>query len=390
MIRFLLRLFVKDYEQTQDPAVRQRYGVFSGCLGMAVNTLLFLIIFLAGTITGSVSMIADALHNLSDAGSSLVTLISFKLSGRKPNKNHPFGHGRIEYLSGLLVALVILVVGVEVLKSSVDKILNPTEITFSLLSILILVFAIGLNQFMSYVNRSLGKRIGSPVMQASGLDSLTDSVSTMAVLAGVLVYHFAGLYVDGWVGVLVSLFILHAGYSAARDTINPLLGTAPDPALVHDIESTVLSHPEIHGVHDLVIHDYGPARSMMTLHAEVDENADLLKTHDVIDLIEDELNQKFSTESCIHMDPIDTENARTLQLRARVQKILQDAISPKVTIHDFRITPGPLLTNLIFDAVIPYDVKLTDEEAEAKVRALVTDLSPSFRAVVKIDRSYAR
>ena len=256
MTDFLVRHFVRDYQQVQDPAVRERYGVLSGGVGIFLNLLLSLGKFFAGVVTGSIAVTADAFNNLSDAGSSVVTLVGFKLAGQKADDGHPFGHGRIEYLAGLLVSLLILMVGVELGKTSIEKIIQPEEVAFSILSVGILVCSILIKLWMSLFNRKLGKRIHSAAMQATATDSLSDVVATSAVLAGTLIGHFAHVSIDGWIGVVVAVFILRAGWGAAKDTLNPLLGTAPDPELVKAIQQLVLSHEQVVGMHDLVIHDY--------------------------------------------------------------------------------------------------------------------------------------
>ena len=389
MIDALVKRFIKHSEDVQNPAVRQAYGLFSGGVGIVLNLLLFAGKAFAGLLTGSIAITADAFNNLSDAGSSVVTLIGFRMAGQKADKDHPFGHGRIEYLAGLLVSMVILLVGFELAKSSVEKIIHPEAVDFSVGSAVILIAAICVKVWMYWFNRTLSRKIDSAAMAATAADSLTDSVATAAVLAGALVGHFSGLRIDGWVGILVALFILYTGFSSARDTLNPLLGEPPDPELVKDIEQTVLAHAEVVGVHDLIIHDYGPGRSMMSMHAEVPQHADLLHIHDVIDNIERELGQKFSTVAVIHMDPIATDDPKTQALCKQVGELVR-ALSPEATIHDFRITPGPIHTNLIFDLMLPYGVELGDKEAVARVKQLVREqVGESYYCVISVDRSFA-
>ena len=389
MIDALVKRFIKHSEDVHNPAVRQAYGLFSGGVGIFLNLLLFAGKAFAGLLTGSIAITADAFNNMSDAGSSVVTLIGFRMAGQKADKDHPFGHGRIEYLAGLLVSMVIVLVGFELAKSSVEKILHPEAVDFSAASVAILAAAICVKVWMYWFNRTLSRKIDSAAMAATAADSLTDSVATAAVLAGILVGHFFDLRIDGWVGILVALFILYTGFSSARDTLNPLLGEPPDPELVKDIEQTVLTHPEVVGVHDLIIHDYGPGRSMMSMHAEVPQHADLLHIHDVIDNIERELGQKFSTVAVIHMDPIATDDPKTLALRKQVGELVR-ALSPEATIHDFRITPGPIHTNLIFDLMLPYGMKLSDKEAVAKVTQLVHEqVGEAYYCVISVDRPYA-
>ena len=386
MTNWLVKRLIPRPDDPADPAVRRRYGLLSGCVGITLNLLLSGGKLLAGFLSGSIAITADGFNNLSDAGSSVVTLAGFHIAGKKPDDDHPFGHGRMEYLSGLVVALAILLVGVELLKSSVDKILHPQAVTFSWLTAGILLASILVKLWMFFFNRTLSRRIGSAAMMATATDSLSDVVTTSAVLLGTLAGHLLQVRIDGWVGLLVALFILRAGWGAAKDTLDPLLGQSPDPAFVRDIHDVVLSHPEIRGLHDLVIHDYGPGRIMLSLHAEVSQDADVLATHDLIDNIERELKTRFHAEAVIHMDPIATDDARTNALRTQLaQLVLQ--VDPQCTIHDFRLTAGPSHTNLIFDAVLPHQCPLTDEAAKRAIQALAAGLEGQFYVVVSIDRA---
>lgn len=389
MIRLLARKLIRDYNTVADPAVRRAYGILCGAVGIGLNLLLFAGKFLAGLLSGSIAITADAFNNLSDAGSSVVTLVGFHMAAKKADEDHPFGHGRMEYISGLIVAGAILLVGVELAKSSVEKILHPEEIELSWVSVGILCAAILVKLWMFYFNRTLGKRIDSAAMCATAADSLSDVAATSAVLLGTLVGGFTGLHIDGWVGILVAVFILRAGWGAAKDTLDPLLGQSPDPTLVHAIEKTVLAHEIVTGIHDLIIHDYGPGRSMLSLHAEVPMDADMLAVHDVIDDIERELKEKFHIEAVIHMDPIATKDPLTNELKAKVAGLVQQ-IDPAMTIHDFRMTQGPHHQNLIFDVVVPHSSDLTDEEVKSRIAGRMGELpgGPYF-AVVSVDRSYA-
>lgn len=389
MTGFLVRHLVKNWEKTEDPAVRERYGVMSGAVGILLNLLLCAGKFTAGILTGAISITADAFNNLSDAASSVVTLVGFRMAGQKADRGHPFGHGRIEYLAGLAVSVLILVVGVELGKSSIEKIIHPEAVEFTWLSAGILLASVLIKLWMSRFNRVLSKRIDSAAMAATATDSLSDAVATSAVLAGLLISGFAHVQVDGWIGLLVAVFILRAGIGAAKDTLNPLLGQPPAPELVNNIEHTILSHPQIVGVHDLVIHDYGPGRCMMSVHAEVPAESDMMEVHDVIDHVERELKERYRLEAVIHMDPIDSSDPKTTALRDKVAALARE-IDPAITIHDFRVTPGPLLTNLIFDAVVPYEVKLTDEEVKQALEQKVKTLDEHYYTVVEIDRCYVR
>jgi cation diffusion facilitator family transporter len=388
MIDFLVRTFVKDADRTQDPAVRQRYGQFSGLVGIILNLLLFAGKFLAGVLTSSIAVTADAFNNLSDAGSSVVTLIGFHMAGQQADDDHPFGHGRIEYLAGLLVSLLILLVGLELGKTSVEKILHPEAVQFSLLSVAILAVSIGVKLWMARLNRVLGGRIQSPAMAATAADSLSDAIATGAVLLSTLIGHFFQLQIDAWVGILVALFILRAGWGAAKDTLDPLLGKSPDPELVRTIQRTVLEHPQVVGMHDLVIHDYGPGRSMMSFHAEVPMDCDIMDTHDAIDHIERELKEELGIITSIHMDPIATNDARTNEIRLKVAELVR-GIDPALSIHDFRMTTGPQHTNLIFDVVVPHRFHMTDSQLVQAIQTAVAGMEGgTYYAVMELDRSY--
>lgn len=388
MTDFMIRLLLPEGSDVKNPEVRRRCGRLSGCVGIALNLLLFGGKLLSGLISGSIAIMADALNNLSDAGSSVVTLVGFYLAGQKADQEHPFGHGRMEYLAGLVVSLLILLVGVELGKSSFLKILHPEAIQFSVLSVVILAASILVKLWMFLFNRALGMRIGSPAMAATAADSLSDTVATSTVLLSTLAEHYAGLRIDAWAGIFVALFIFRTGWGAAKDTLDPLLGQSPDPELVREIHETVLAHPEIMGMHDLIIHDYGPGRAMMSFHVEVPVNGDIMQLHDVIDGIEAEMKQKFQIATSIHMDPIVTDDELTTSTRIRVASMVR-GIDPDMTIHDFRMTSGPLRTNLIFDVVVPYGCKLSDEEAGRAVKKTVESMgNGKFYAVITLDHSY--
>lgn len=387
MIEFLARVFIHHRDTLSPSALRQAYGQLCGAVGIGLNLLLFVGKLFAGTISGSIAITADAFNNLSDAGSSLVTLLGFRLAGRKPDPEHPFGHGRMEYISGLAVAGLILLMGVELGKSSLKKILSPEEIVSSPLVLSILTVSVAVKLYMFYYNRSIGRKIKSAGMSATATDSLSDAVSTTAVLIATLVGQFTGLNIDGWVGLLVALFILFSAYKAAKETLSPLLGQTPDPEFVDRIEQIVLSYPEVLNIHDLIVHDYGPGRMMISLHAEVSADGDLLQLHDVIDNAEHQLKKELGCMAVIHMDPIITNDAHTDALRMAVAEKVK-SIDPRLTIHDFRTVPGSTHTNLIFDVVVPYDVKLTADEVRRRIEALVKELDENYFAVVQIDNSY--
>lgn len=387
MIRFLIRRLVPKNADPCEAAVRERCGMASGGIGIALNLLLCIGKFAAGVISGSISVMADAFNNLTDAASSVVTLIGFRLAGQKADDEHPFGHGRMEYLTGLIISMLILLVGFELGKSSVEKILHPADVSFSILSTAILLASIFVKLWMCFFNRALAKKIGSAALAATATDSLSDVVATSVVLVGLIISHFTGLLIDGWLGAVVTVFILRAGLGAIKDTLDPLLGQAPDPALVRAVQDTVLSHDEIVGIHDLIIHDYGPGRRMLSLHAEVPADADIMAAHDVIDHIERELRDTYAVEAVIHMDPIVVGDEYTDRIRKLVaEKAAQ--IDPAISIHDFRITHGPLHTNLIFDMVVPHSCKLNNDEVRAAIDAAMKAEDEHYFTVVEIDRSY--
>ncbi|MDD6160181.1 MAG: cation diffusion facilitator family transporter [Oscillospiraceae bacterium] len=389
MLNSLLRRFVPNYENTEDKTVRQRCGVFSGVVGIILNLLLFAGKLTAGLIAGAISVTADAFNNLSDAASSVVTLVGFRLAGQEADADHPFGHGRMEYLAGLAVSLLILLVGVELGKSSIEKIIHPEETLLSPLTAGILVVSVLVKLWMAWFNSAMGKRIRSEALRATAADSRSDAIATSAVLVGLLLSRVFRLPLDGWVGVLVAILIIRTGFGSAKATLDPLLGQPPEPEEVHAIEQLILSFPPISGIHDLVVHDYGPGRRMMSVHAEVPADCDIMEVHDVIDHVERELGRTFSLEAVIHMDPIQSDNPLVQSLREMTADLARQ-VDPAITIHDFRITDGPNFTNLIFDVVVPYSVKLSDGEVKERLARMLGDMDERYHAVIQVDRSYVR
>ena len=387
MISVLAKWLIPNREQVEDGAVRRAWGALCGFVGIGLNILLFAGKLVAGTLSGSIAITADAFNNLSDAGSSVVTLLGFRLAGKKPDAGHPFGHGRLEYVSGLIVAGLILLMGAELAKSSVDKILHPEAVTFSWLGAGILLASIGVKLYMYLYNRAVGKKIKSAAMSATAADSLSDTAATSAVLLAMVIGKLTDVQLDGWVGLVVALFILWSAVQAARDTISPLLGQAPDPMLVKEIESLVMAHDTVVGIHDLVVHDYGPGRCIISLHAEVPADEQVLELHDVIDNIEEELAQKLHCEAVIHMDPVVVGDPTVTALHQQVAALVK-TIDPRITIHDFRMVPGQTHTNLIFDAVIPFDERLTRQQVADRIRQMVSEMEGDYRAVVKVENSY--
>ncbi len=370
-----------------EAAERQKTGVRAGGIGLGLNLLLFLGKLFAGILTGSVAILADAFNNLSDAGSSIITLIGFRLSAQKPDPEHPYGHGRLEYIAGLMVSLLILLCGFELMKSSVEKIAAPEPVAFSWVSAGILLAAVGVKVLMFFLYRATGKKIGSATMQAAATDSLGDCFSTGVVLLSMLAQRLWGLSLDGIAGAVVALLILWGGVKAVRETISPLLGQAPDEERVKAIEAAVLAHPAVVGVHDFMLHSYGPGREFLSLHAEVDAQGELLALHDEIDNIERELRERFGVFAVIHMDPVLLHDPETERLKALTARLLAQ-IDKRITFHDFRIVPGPSHTNLIFDVVIPFDDKLPPDCLKRRIAEALREEEPSLFAVVTVDQSY--
>lgn len=388
MITFLSRFFIRE---KQDKAkIRQEYGMLCGVTGILLNICLFMGKFLAGTISNSIAITADAINNLSDAGSSCVTLIGFKLAGAKPDPEHPFGHGRIEYVSGLVVAAAILLMAYELIRDSVVKIIHPEETEFSVLIVVILAVSILVKIYMFYYNNSIGKKIDSAAMRATATDSLSDTCATAVVLAATLIGHFTGLHIDGYCGALVGIFIFYAGINAAKETLNPLLGQPPEEEFVRQIDQIVMAHEEICGIHDLIVHDYGPGRQMISLHAEVPAEGNILEVHDIIDNIENELRAKLGCDATIHMDPIVTSDEHVSAMKAAVVSIIK-GIDEVIDIHDFRVVTGPTHTNLIFDMLVPYKFYISDEELMVMIEKEVKrKLSSNYNVVIKVDKDYVQ
>ena len=387
MISLLAKLLIKDYKNVTDAKVREAYGVLCGGMGIALNILLFLGKFLAGTISGSIAITADAFNNLSDAGSSFITLIGFKLGSQKPDLEHPFGHGRMEYLSGLAVAVLIIVMAVELFKSSFDKILHPEVLECSAVIVLILLASIAVKIYMAIYNHNVGKKIQSAAMGATAKDSMSDTIATTVVLISTIVGAIWGIPIDGYCGVLLSILIFMAGIGAIKDTVGPLLGTAPDKEFVEKIEEIVMAHDIVKGMHDLVVHDYGPGRVMISLHAEVPHTEDILVIHDEIDNIEEELGDKLNCEAVIHMDPIIVDDEKVNEVKEYVGNIVCQ-VGEELNFHDFRMVSGNSHTNLIFDVVVPFKYRMSDEAIKKAIQEAIWVNYPRYNAVIHIDHAY--
>lgn len=387
MIRILAGMFIKNNEQIEKPEVRRAYGMLCSIVGIALNVLLFAGKYLAGVLSGSIAITADAFNNLSDAGSSIITLVGFRFSGMKPDKDHPFGHGRIEYLSGLGVAMLIILMGFELFKSAVGKIMSPEPVETGVVTVVILLVSVGVKLYMWFYNRSVGMKIDSEAMKATATDSLSDSVATSAVLISMLAAHYTGIMIDGWCGLVVAVMVLYAGYKAAKDTIDPLLGGPPSKEFVNSIREIVMSHEEIIGIHDLVVHDYGPGRCMVSLHGEVPANGDIIALHDLIDHIEKELEEQLGCEAVIHMDPLETDNEIITETKHELLTHINSEL-PGISIHDFRMVQGPTHTNLIFDAVVPHGFDMSNDEVQEALEKLVLKHWDKCFAVVHVEQSY--
>ncbi|WP_074349498.1 cation diffusion facilitator family transporter [Proteiniborus sp. DW1] len=387
MTNLLIRLFVKDYQNTSNYRVRERYGKFASITGIISNFLLFLIKIVAGLVFNSISIIADAINNLSDSGSSIITLIGFKISGMPADKNHPYGHKRMEYVSGLIVSIIILVLGVQLVFSSLGKIIKPEVTIFSMVSVVILVISILIKLWQSLFYRKIGKKINSTTLIATSIDSRNDILSTTAVLTGVFITQVTGFNLDGYIGVAVALFIIFSGVGLIKETINPLLGTAPTKELVDSIYEKILSYDGIIGLHDLTVHSYGEGKCFASVHCEMSAENDIMASHDVIDNIERDFLKEEGINLVIHLDPVVTNDARTNKLRAEIEYILEN-LSPEIGMHDFRVVWSKSHSNLIFDVVVPYDFKWSDDELVKLISDRIYELNPNYHTSITVDHDY--
>lgn len=388
MTNWLIKTFIKIPENTEDRKVRMIYGKFSSWTGIICNLLLFTGKFIAGSVSGSISITADAVNNLSDASSSIISLFGFKLSSRPADDEHPFGHGRYEYLSGLMVAVLILVIGVELLKSSFQKIIHPSDVEFSILIGAILLISIAVKFWMALFNRKIGLMIHSQTLIATAADSRNDVISTAAVFIASVISYFTNLNLDGYMGLAVGVFILFSGFGLVKETLDPLLGTAPEPDFVDMIQQTILSYEGVLGTHDLIVHDYGPGRQFASVHVEMAAEDDVLKCHDIIDNIENDFRKNFNIHMIIHYDPVVTNDPAVSDLRHWLSDQVK-TIDPALSIHDLRLVPGPTHTNVIFDCVVPSSITISASEITSRIKELVTRKYPSYICVITIDASFA-
>ena len=387
MLTLLINLYIKDKDNICDVKVRENYGVLCSAYGIFLNICLFAGKYLAGVLSASISMMADAFNNLSDAGSSIISLIGFKLASKKPDPGHPFGHGRIEYLAGLGVSALIVIMGYQLCLNSFSKIRHPEETVFSTVSIIILSVSILVKFYMAFYSKKIGKKIDSQTLQATATDSMSDTISTFVVLIGSLITHFTGIKLDGYLGMFVGILILIAGIKSAIEVISPLLGEAPSEEFIKSVEKIVMSYDEIVGIHDLIVHDYGPGRLMITLHAEVPADGNVLDLHDVIDRAEYELGQKLNCHATIHMDPVSVGDEYVDSLKAKVKEILSN-MEGIVNFHDFRVVKGNTHTNLVFDVVASYSLKRSDDEIKLDIFNKIQEYDPKLFSVITVDRDF--
>lgn len=388
MTDILVKAFIKDYKNITNPEVRMKYGILGGCVGIALNIILCLMKFFVGSVTGSIAITADAVNNLSDAGSSAVTVFGFKMAGKPADREHPFGHGRIEYITAMIVSFIILFMGIELAIQSVNKIRSPEDVKFSLIGAIIIAVSILGKLWLALFNKKLGKRIDSPAMTAVVADSLSDIAATsVTLLALILSKFFPSLHIDGWLGILVACFVLKAGVDIFRDTLSSLIGKPPSKELVEELKNKILSYDHVSGIHDLIMHNYGPDSFFATVHVEIPSDIDVMVGHDIIDHIENDIKKEMGIELTIHYDPLAVNNERVTELREMTEKIVKN-INPELSIHDFRVVDGSTITNLIFDVVIPYGFSQTPNEIIRDISLKISEVNSSYFAVIKAEHSF--
>lgn len=387
MTALLTKLFVKDYKNTGDPQVRERYGKFAGIVGILSNGVLCAMKILVGLISGSIAIVADGINNLADASSSIITLIGFRLAAAPEDKDHPYGHARIEYLAGLFVSMLIIVLGVQLFRSSFTKVLHPDPLSFSVTTVIVLLIAIAVKVWQAMFNISIGKKINSVALIATGTDSRNDVISTSAVLVSILIGKLFQIQLDGWMGCVVALFILWSGIQLIRETSSPLLGEAPDEELVAAIEKEVLNQEGVIGIHDLVVHNYGPGKIFASIHIEVDAKGDLLESHDMIDNIERTVKEDLKIEFVAHMDPVEVDNPLISRLHEEIMRTIEP-ISGIQSIHDLRIVPGKTHTNIIFDAVLTPACTMTKDDIYNCIEKKIKMIDPNYYVVITFDKVY--
>lgn len=382
MTDYLIKRFIKDYEKIDNIRVRTQYGFLSGIVGIIVNLVLCGVKLTIGFLSGSISIIGDAIHNLADGGASVVTMLGFKLASRPADQEHPFGHGRIEYVAGLIIAMAIILIGVELMKSSIEKIITPEEVVSSPEAIGILILSVILQLWLGLFNRGLGKRINSTAMMAASTDSLSDCVATVVVIACQIIHYLYGMDFDAQAGVVVALFILHSGWDAASDTLQPLLGQPPEPEFIRGIRCAALRNSDIIGIHDLIVHNYGPGRVFVSFHAEVDANMDIMSAHDIVDKMEEQLSNEFKAVFTIHMDPTVTDDPLLNHLKEILSKVIA-AADPLMTFHDARLTSSG---KLVFDVSAPYSCHMTDNEIISFIKEEMKLQDVDSKMYIRVDR----
>lgn len=388
MTELLVKRFVKNYENAEDLKVRTQYGILSSVVGIVCNVLLFAVKFLIGIFMHSLAITADAFNNLSDAASSVIGFIGVKMANKPADKEHPFGHGRIEYIAALIVSFLVIEVGFNFFKSSVGKLKNPEEIAFEWVPFLILLLAVGVKFWMARFNTKLGKRVDSKVMLATAADSMGDVITTSATIVSILISHFTAFNVDAIAGLLVSLLVIWAGIGIAKDTLEPLIGESADPKLCRQIQESVGAYDGIYGTHDLIVHNYGPGRSMASIHAEVPRDVDIEVSHEIIDRIEHEVGKKLGVFLVIHMDPVEVRDAAVLSVKEKVQNVIL-ALDPELSFHDFRVVRGQHKMSLIFDLVVPYSYKKKDSErVTQQIQSLMKEIDSRYECVINVDKSF--
>ncbi len=388
MTNFIIKKFIKDYSRTDNPKTRTAYGKLAGYVGIICNIVLFASKILIGTISGSVSITADAINNFSDASSSIISLLGFKLSEKPADKEHPYGHGRYEYLSALSVAVIIILIGFELLKTSIGKIINPVDVKFNLILVAVLLLSVFIKLWMMFFNKKIGDAIKSDTLIATSQDSRNDVITTLAVLIAATISEFTTLQLDGWIGLAVAIFILISGFGLIKNTIDPMLGKAPDEEFVKTIHDKIISYEGVLGVHDLIIHDYGPCRKFASVHVEMAAEDDPLKSHDVIDNIEYDFMGEFGLNMIVHYDPIITKNDVVNNMRYEITQIVQ-SVNKSLTIHDLRVVPGISHTNLVFDCLANFELSMSDYELKNAISDAVKSVHPEYNCIITIDRNYA-
>lgn len=387
MHTILVKLFIRDSENTRNPQVRTAYGTLGSVAGIVTNILLAILKYVAGMLSGSISVTADAINNLSDAGASIISLVGVKLSAKPADKGHPYGHGRVEYISALAVAFLVLLMGIELFKSSVDKITNPVPVKFSIVSLCILIFSIFAKLWLGFFNKKLGKKINSAPMMAVMKDCFSDCLATGVAAIAIIVSAFSDINIDGYLGIIVACFIFIAGFNILKETMADLLGKPAEKEFVDEITNKILSYDKIVGVHDMIIHDYGPGRKFASAHAEVPSNENIMEIHDVIDLIERDILNEFGMIISIHMDPIIVDDEKINALRQMTSSLVVE-MCEEMSIHDFRVVDGPTHTNLIFDLIVPHKYHMNNDEVRSEIENKLSKIDERYFAVITVEHSF--